>query len=285
MGFFFVVWALKTAREDRVRWSERRDGWKDGGSNSTETTGALNTLALDTRTNTHKPSGDSNLRAIFRPDDWQLDAYSSPTRPADNSSYPIPCLSSLVLHSHHLFSSFFLLLWLSQHPHPLTTSFSPLLSFFPSFFPLLCLSLWACCGAITMTEAIRDIYHMCGGVSERKPSTGLGGGTHKHTHTNVPTRSIETYRNAHTLHARKCASTRAHKHRQINKQSEVAHACTQMHKLTHTHTSTHSVTANHPFPHFVFCSWLRPIPHNSIQLKNETPVNRYSDFTDPRLSS
>lgn len=27
----------------------------------------------------HTPSGDSNLRAIFRPDDWQLDVYSFPT--------------------------------------------------------------------------------------------------------------------------------------------------------------------------------------------------------------
>lgn len=43
-----------------------------------------------THTQTHTPSGDSNLRAIFRLDDWQLDAYSSPTRLADNSGYPIP---------------------------------------------------------------------------------------------------------------------------------------------------------------------------------------------------
>ena len=30
-------------------------------------------------------SGDSNLRAIFSLGDWQLDVYSSPAGPADNS--------------------------------------------------------------------------------------------------------------------------------------------------------------------------------------------------------
>lgn len=60
-------------------------------------------LCLDTHTHTLSPSWDSNLRAIFRPDDWQLDAYSSLTRPADNSGYPPlrhhrPSISVLFLH-------------------------------------------------------------------------------------------------------------------------------------------------------------------------------------------
>lgn len=71
-------------------------------------------------------SGDSNLRAIFRVGDWQLDVYSSPVGAGDNSG-PFPILQ-------------------------------------------------ACCGAITMTIAIRDIHHSAsGGLTERGPSTGLVG--------------------------------------------------------------------------------------------------------------
>lgn len=136
--------------------------------NSTEVTEALDTLCHWTHTHkqAHTPSGDSNLRAIFRPGDWQLDAYSSPTRLADNSGNPIPgrhpSLSPLLLWP------FFGLL---QQAPAFYSSSSPFI-----LLPPLFLSLWACCVAITMTEAIRDIYHVCGGVSERKPSTGLGGG-------------------------------------------------------------------------------------------------------------
>ena len=79
-------------------------------------------------THTHTPSGDSNLRAIFRPDDWQLDAYSSPTRAADNSSYPHSTppslyLSPLFSYSHHFF---FLSLLLSQPPLAPYPTISPL---------------------------------------------------------------------------------------------------------------------------------------------------------------
>lgn len=74
----------------------------------------------------------------------------------------IPPLSSLRL------SPFFGLLQQARASYSSSSPFIPL--------PALLLSPWACCVAITMTEAIRDIYHMCGGVSKRKPSTGLGGG-------------------------------------------------------------------------------------------------------------
>lgn len=88
--FFFLVWGAQTEKETRVRWSDEGMGGRMGGRNSTETTEPLDSLSLDTHTQTHtnSPSRDSNLRAIFRPDDWQLDAHSSPTRPSDNSSYP-----------------------------------------------------------------------------------------------------------------------------------------------------------------------------------------------------
>lgn len=134
-------------------------------------------LSLDTHTHTLTPSGDSNLRAIFRPDDWQLDACSSPSRrliPPAIPSHAISSLSSLSV-SH------------SQHFSGCDSLTSPLATLIPLsiLLPPSLLSLRACCGAITMTEAIRDIYHMGGGVSERKPSTGLQGGTHTHTCTDI----------------------------------------------------------------------------------------------------
>lgn len=82
-----------------------------------------------------------------------------------------------------------------------------------------------------MTEAIRDIYHMCGGVSEKKPSTGLGGGqTHTHTHS--------AYRHAemlpHCMHVNVQAPV--HLNRQINSEwlCMPTHNCIQ--SLFHTHT-------------------------------------------------
>lgn len=166
-----------------MRWSERRDGWKDGGSNSTETTGALNTLALDTRTNTHKPSGDSNLRAIFRPDDWQLDAYSSPTRPADNSSYPIPSLSSLVLPlSPSFFFLFFVALTLSTPPSPDHLLLPSLILLSILLPPSLSLSLGLLWGYYNDRGDKGHLSHVRRGEREKALNRSRGRNTQTHTH-------------------------------------------------------------------------------------------------------
>lgn len=164
-GVLFGAWALKSGRGAR-----EMIGWRDGMVMALRRQRLwILSVTGHTHTQAHTPSGDSNLRAIFRPDDWQLDAHSSPTRLADNSGYPIPRR-----HPSPLFTPALSIFWT---PSTGTRLLLFIFSLHPSSRSLsLSLSLWACCVAITMTEAIRDIYHMCGGVSKRKPSTGLGGG-------------------------------------------------------------------------------------------------------------
>lgn len=142
-------------------------GWRDGGGNSTGATEALDALCHWTHTHRHTHrlgtqiseqfSGwmIGSLMLILPLQDWLI-TLAIPFHAA------IPTLASLLLWP---------FLGLLQQAAVFYSSSSPFIPLPPLF-----LSLWACCVAITMTEAIRDIYHMCGGVSKRKPSTGLGGG-------------------------------------------------------------------------------------------------------------
>jgi len=200
----FFVCALKTTREERVRWSDGGTGGRMGAVIAQRRQGLW---ILSLWTHTHRLGTQISeqfsgrmIGSLMRILPLQ-DLLITPAIPFHAAVTPSLLSFS---HSHHLFSFlfFFVTVTLSTPPCP-----DPLL--LPSLIPLsillspsLSLSLLACCGAITMTEAIRDIYHMCGGVSERKPSTGLGGGTrthtltHTHTHTHI--QHIEIYRNTHT---------------------------------------------------------------------------------------
>lgn len=138
------------------------EGWGRFG-NSTEVTEALDTLCHWTHTHRHTHrlgtqiseqfSGRviGSLMLILPLQDWLI-------------THAIPFHAAIPPSLHSCFDHFLD----SFNSRPPST-----LHLLPSSSPPL--SLWACCVAITMTEAIRDIYHMCGGVSKRKPSTGLGG--------------------------------------------------------------------------------------------------------------
>lgn len=167
-------------------------GWRDGDGNSTKATEALDILCHWT----HTPSGDSNLRAIFRPDDWQLDAHSSPTRLADNSGYPIPRR-----HPSPLFTPALTIFWT---PSTGTRLLLFIFSLHPSSRSL-SLSLGLLCGYYNDRGDKGHLSHVRRGEQEKALNRSRG----RITGTRTEKLSTRARTNAHT-HALECASTLAH---------------------------------------------------------------------------
>lgn len=189
-----------------------RDGWKDGGSNSIETTGALDTLSPWTHTHTHRLGTQISeqfsgrmIGSLMRILPLQ-DRLITPAIPFHAAIPP-----SLLSFSHSPYLFFFLVAMTLNRPRPSPLHPPPSSSPFPSFFsPSLSLSPGLLCGYYNDRGDKGHLSHVRWGEREKALNRSRGKNTHTsrhiHIHTNTHTRtfSIERQKCTRTAYMQIC---------------------------------------------------------------------------------